>query len=206
MKNIFKKLKEKINDKNNINTELTFKILTLGESDVGKTALIRSFIKEKFIKNHLVKIGIDYHSKNIIIDDKKIKLNIWDTAGQERFRNITPEYYQGADGLALIFDISNGSSFEKIIDWLEQIVSFSNKDEIGLILIGNKINLEKKREIDKKRGEKVAEKFGIKYFETSPLTGEGINEAFEYLAKLILEMKKFSLCSKDDKNKLKNSY
>ena len=181
--------KEKNKDKNDDDKDYTFEILILGDSDSGKTAIIKRYVEDKFNKHHLSSIGVDYHIKNIKIDDKKIKLKILDTAGQERYRNITSQTYKNKDGIALIFDISDEYSFKLIIDWIEQIRDI-NEDEISLVLIGNKRSLENERVIEKEKGEEMAEKYGTKYFEVSALTGEGINEAFEYLAKLILKVKK----------------
>ena len=181
--------KEKNKDKNDDDKDYTFEILILGDSDSGKTAILKRYVEDKFDKHHLTSIGVDYRIKNIKIDDKNIKLKILDTAGQERYRNITSQTYKNKDGIALIFDISDEYSFNIIIDWIEQIRDI-NEDEISLVLIGNKRSLENERVIEKEKGEEMAEKYGTKYFEVSALTGEGINEAFEYLAKLILKMKK----------------
>jgi Ras-related protein Rab-1A len=183
-----------------IEPKYTFKILTIGESNVGKTCVLRRFVENKFLKTHLATIGIDFKTKNITVDDKEIKLKIWDTAGQERFRNITNQYYKGADGIILIFDITDQNSFDKIQDWINQINSNTQTDEIGLILIGNKKDLDSNRVITFKEGDALGKELGIKYFETSALSGEGIEEAFKYVAKEILKKKK--LDNNDDKGKI----
>ena len=164
----------------------TFKILTLGESGVGKTAILRRYVENKFEKHHLATIGIDYQSKTIKIKNKEIKLKIWDTAGQERYRNIASHAYKGADGIMLVYDITDEYSFSRITDWMEQINSNLSKNEIGIVLIGNKSDIED-RIIDKEKGEEKAKEYGIQYYETSALNGNGINEAFEGLAKQILK-------------------
>ena len=164
----------------------TFKILTLGESGVGKTAILRRYVENKFEKHHLATIGIDYQSKTIKIKNKEIKLKIWDTAGQERYLNLASHLYKGADGIMLVYDITDEYSFSKITDWMEQINSNLSKNEIGIVLIGNKSDIED-RIIDTEKGEEKAKEYGIQYFETSALNGNGINEAFEGLAKQILK-------------------
>ena len=164
----------------------TFKILTLGESGVGKTAILRRYVENKFEKHHLATIGIDYQSKTIKIKNKEIKLKIWDTAGQERYRNIASHVYKGADGIMLVYDITDEYSFSKITDWMEQINNNLSKNDIGIVLIGNKSDIED-RMIDTKKGEEKAEEYGIEFYETSALNGNGINEAFEGLAKQILK-------------------
>ena len=166
----------------------TFKILTIGESGVGKTCILRRFVENKFLKNHLATIGIDFKTKNLNIDNKEIKLKIWDTAGQERFRNITTQYYKGADGIVLVYDVTDDGSFEKIRDWMAQIQANTQKDELGFVLLGNKCDMEP-RVITEEQGNKMAEELKINYFETSALNGQGINEAFEQLARDIMKIK-----------------
>ena len=166
----------------------TFKILTIGESGVGKTCILRRFVENKFLKNHLATIGIDFKTKTLNINNQEIKLKIWDTAGQERFRNITTQYYKGADGIVLVYDVTDEASYEKIKDWMDQILSNTQKDEIGLVLLGNKCDVEP-RNVTEEQGLKLAEELKINYFETSALTGQGIKEAFEQLTIDIMKKK-----------------
>ena len=167
---------------------VTFKILTIGESGVGKTSILRRFVENKFLKTHLATIGIDFKTKNLNIDNQDIKLKIWDTAGQERFRNITTQYYKGADGIVLVYDVTDEASYEKIREWMEQILSNTQKEEIGLVLLGNKCDMEP-RNVTEEQGNKMAGELGINYFETSALSGQGINDAFEQLTRDIIKKK-----------------
>jgi len=167
---------------------VTFKILTIGESGVGKTSILRRFVENKFLKTHLATIGIDFKTKNLNIDNQDIKLKIWDTAGQERFRNITTQYYKGADGIVLVYDVTDEASYEKIREWMEQILSNTQKEEIGLVLLGNKCDMEP-RNVTEEQGNKMAGELGINYFETSALSGQGINDAFEQLTRDIMKKK-----------------
>ena len=169
-------------------SSVTFKILTIGESGVGKTCILRRFVENKFLKNHLATIGIDFKTKTLNINDQEIKLKIWDTAGQERFRNITTQYYKGADGIVLVYDVTDDASYDKIRDWMDQIVHNTQKDEIGLVLLGNKCDMEP-RNVTEEQGNKLAEELKISYFETSALNGQGINEAFEQLTRDIMKKK-----------------
>ena len=166
----------------------TFKILTIGESGVGKTCILRRFVENKFLKSHLATIGIDFRTKAVKVYGKAIKLKIWDTAGQERYHNITNQIFKGSDGIILVFDVNDDVSFAKIKDWIEQIKSNVSQDEISLILIGNKCDIEE-RVISKEKGQEMANDLKIDYYETSALNGTGINEAFEELTKLILKRK-----------------
>ena len=181
-----------------------FKILTIGESGVGKTCILRRFVEDKFLKNHLATIGIDFKTKTLNINNQEIKLKIWDTAGQERFRNITTQYYKGADGIVLVYDVTDEASFDKIKDWMDQILSNTNKDEICLILLGNKCDIEK-RSISYEQGKTLANELQVNFFETSAQTGQNIKEAFETLTADIMKKKKIGGDNKIDfkKNKKK---
>ena len=165
---------------------ITFKILTIGESGVGKTCVLRRFVENKFLKNHLATIGIDFKTKTLNINNQEIKLKIWDTAGQERFRNITTQYYKGADGIVLVYDVTDEASYEKIRDWMEQILANTQQEDIGLVLLGNKCDMEP-RNVTEEMGKKMAEELKVSYFETSALNGIGIKEAFEQLTRDIMK-------------------
>ena len=167
---------------------ITFKILTIGESGVGKTCVLRRFVEDKFLKNHLATIGIDFKTKTLNINNQEIKLKIWDTAGQERFRNITTQYYKGADGIVLVYDVTDEASYDKIRDWMEQILSNTQQEDIGLVLLGNKCDMEP-RNVTEEMGKKMAEELKVSYFETSALTGQGIKEAFDQLTRDIMKKK-----------------
>ena len=167
----------------------TFKILTLGESGVGKTCILRRFVENKFLKNHLATIGIDFRAKTIQINGYEVKLKIWDTAGEERFRNITNQYYKGADGIILVFDLTNFDTMNKIRDWYNQIKNNTSSNDIGLVLVANKSDL--KREVSNEECLNLSKELNIKLYETSALTGEGVNEIFEYITQEIISKKNY---------------
>ena len=179
---------------NSNTSNITLKILTIGESGVGKTCVLRRFVENKFMKNHLATIGIDFKTKTVQVAGSSIKLKIWDTAGQERFRNITNQYYKGADGIALIFDVTDRKSFEKIKEWMMQIRCNTQADEIGLVLMGNKCDFET-REVTLEDGEALGQELGIKYYETSALEGKNITDAFMYLTEEIMKKKNLNVNS-----------
>ena len=189
----------------------TFKILTIGESGVGKTCILRRFVENKFLKSHLATIGIDFRTKVLHVCGKDIKLKIWDTAGQERYHNITSQIFKGADGIILVYDVNDEISFSKIKDWIEQIMSNISQEEISLVLLGNKCDIEE-RAITKERGQEMADSLKVNYYETSALNGTGINEAFEGLTREIMKKKKvinsdgrtISLTSSSQRNKKDN--
>ena len=168
--------------------KLEAKVLTLGESTVGKTSILNRLIDNKISKNNLSTIGIDFKIKKITIGKVTIELKIWDTAGQERYRNITKQYFKGAEGILLIFDLTNRETFEKIYQWVEQLNNNITTNNISIVLIGNKKDLPD-REISFEEGTNRAKELNVEYFETSAKTGENINEVFINLSTKILEKK-----------------
>ena len=145
-------------------------------------------MENKFSKNHLATIGIDFKTKTISIKGYEVKLKIWDTAGQERFRNITNQYYKGADGIILVYDLTNKESMLKIKDWMEQIQQNTTSSEIALVLVANKVDLN--RVITNDESLSLSQQLKIKSFETSALSGDGIDDIFQYLTMEIINKKK----------------
>ncbi|XP_017732352.1 PREDICTED: ras-related protein Rab-10 isoform X1 [Rhinopithecus bieti] len=130
-------------------------------------------------------LGIDFKIKTVELQGKKIKLQIWDTAGQERFHTITTSYYRGAMGIMLVYDITNGKSFENISKWLRNIDEHANED-VERMLLGNKCDMDDKRVVPKGKGEQIAREHGIRFFETSAKANINIEKAFLTLAEDIL--------------------
>ena len=168
--------------------EYVIKILTLGDSGVGKTSIIQKFINDKFNQNMLSTIGVDFQSKVIIIDNIKVKLKIWDTTGQERFKTLTSQYYNGADGALLIFDITSKMTFDRISFWMNELNEKKKLNELGLLLIGNKIDLNDKRTVDKEEAEIFARENNINYYETSASKNININNVINDIAKQCLNI------------------
>jgi small GTP-binding protein len=161
------------------------KIMVIGESLVGKTALITKYTKNTFGGAYLTTVGIDFQDKFLNINGKEIKIELWDTAGQERFRNIAKNYFQSSDGFLLVYDLTKKSSFEKLDFWNEQI-SLNAPKETKYILVGNKKDLEDQREVKIEEGEDFAKKNNIKFYETSAKDGTNVINVFETLAKEIV--------------------
>ena len=162
-----------------------FKLLIIGEVSVGKTCLLLRYADDSFTQNHLTTLGIDFKTKFITINNSVIKLQIWDTAGQERFRTITKSYYKDANGIILTYDISNSDSLKNIQNWMK-LIEQNAEDGVCKILVGNKCDLEN-RVIQKEEGEKIAQDFGMKFFETSAKSDINVDEAFNCLVSMILE-------------------
>ena len=164
-----------------------YKILLLGDSTVGKTCFLLRYTDDTFLDLHMATIGLDYRLKTMILDDHRIvKVQLWDTAGQDKFRAITRNYYKGAGGIILIYDVTNIKSFENIKKWINEIKE-EISEKVTIVLIGNKIDNEGERKISKDQGEKLASEYGVQFFETSAKTGQGINESVFYLVQKIVE-------------------
>ena len=164
-----------------------YKILLLGDSTVGKTCFLLRYVDDSFLDLHMATIGLDYRLKTLILEEQKIvKVQLWDTAGQDKFRAITRNYYKGASGIILIFDVTNVKSYENIKKWINEIKE-EISEKVAIVLIGNKIDNVQERKISKEQGDKLASEIGVKFLETSAKTGEGINESVFFLVKKIFE-------------------
>ena len=167
--------------------ELFYKILILGDTSVGKTCVLTRYTDNRFEKNYLSTIGIDYKLKNIKLDNgKTVKLQIWDTIGQDRYRAVTKNYYKGAHGIILIYDITDRETFENVRNWIKSIKTEAD-EKVVVILVGNKCDFEEKRQVSKEEGEQLAQELNLPFFECSAKENKNINEAFNGLiAKLII--------------------
>ena len=187
--------------------DYVFKILTLGESSVGKSSIILRYTNGHFNQQILSTTGIDFRTKIIEYNEQKIKLVIYDTSGQERYRTIAANYYKNADGILFVYDITNENSLT-FKYWLEQIQEKSSVKSI--ILFGNKTDLEnveeekKERKITFEEGKKIADQYGLKLFEGSAKQGININEAIEELVGLIYKEKKIKAKGEKKEEKKQN--
>lgn len=162
---------------------LFMKIIVIGDSNVGKTALLYKFTQDKTIKHHDMTIGVDFGSKIIKVDENEIKLQIWDTAGQERFASITQSYCRNAMGIVIVYDITSKVSFDNIGKHLST-ASLQNPD-VTIMLVGNKKDLVEQRQVDPDEGKRCASVNKCLFIETSIVTNENVNECFHTLAQQI---------------------
>lgn len=168
--------------------DYSFNLLTIGETNVGKTTILQRFTDENFKKKHISTFGIDYKYKVITVDNQKVSLKIWDTAGQERFHVLTINYFNKSDGILLVYDVTDKNSFTKITDWMKEIHKKVDISKTALVLVGNKIDSE--REVSTEEGIELAKDLKVRFFETSAFENINISECFHYLASKLIQMKK----------------
>ena len=169
--------------------EMMVKIILIGDSGVGKTNIMSKFLKNQFMEESKATIGVEFGSKLFNHEGHKIKAQIWDTAGQEKYKAITGAYYKGSKGALVVYDITQKKSFENIEKWVNDL-KVAGDPKITIILIGNKSDLEDKRQVLKDQGEEKARSFGCAFLETSAYSGDNIEKAFNLMIKEIYE--KFS--------------
>jgi len=170
-----------------------FKISLLGETAVGKTSIVTIYTEKEFNINTLSTAGIDSCIKKKVFDNIEYTFKIFDTAGQERYKSLSNTTIQMADGFFMVFAVDDEKSYKRIINWIDFIDQHVTLEEKVLYLIGNKIDVEpEERKITKEEAEKFAKSKNAKYFETSALKNQGINEAFEEIFKEIYEKYKLS--------------
>ena len=169
-------------------TRKKFNVSLLGESQVGKTGMINAYFGKKLgDEASLSTIGIESYLDAKTFNEKEYKFKIYDTAGQERYRSISQSTIKITDGFILVFAVDNKKSFEHINYWYDSIKEVIDAKKKIIILVGNKIDLEK-RQVDKEEAFNFAKSKNMKYFETSAKTGEGIQEAFGELYKDVFDL------------------
>ena len=169
--------------------KIFFKIILLGDTSVGKTSFILRFCDGTFDVESIATIGIDRKNKFLKKDNKKIELQIWDTAGQERFRSITKNCFKGADGIILMYDVSNKKSFFGIKKWISDIKEATNINEIGFIVVANKSDIAKEEwEVDEEMKQKLMETENIKIMEVSAKNNINIDESIVNLVDSMIKL------------------
>ena len=164
--------------------DMQMKLLMIGDSGVGKTCLLLRYANDSFSPTFITTIGIDFKIKNIDIDGKRVKLQIWDTAGQERFRTITTSYFRGAQGILLLYDVTDRRSFESIRNWVSQIQQHADVN-VNKILVGNKCDMLDEKVVSTEEGQKLAREFGMDFFECSAKNNINVEPAFVGLGRAI---------------------
>ncbi|GAB5360417.1 hypothetical protein AAMO2058_000626100 [Amorphochlora amoebiformis] len=154
-----------------------FKFVIIGDTNAGKSCLLRYFLEKKFKKGTSHTIGVEFGSKVVTVAGKKVKLQIWDTAGQERFRSVTKTYYRGAAGCLLVYDITSRETYENLTTWLRDAKTLARPD-ITVVAVGNKCDRKNDREVSLLEASRFAQDNDLLFMETSALTGECVDEVF----------------------------
>mmetsp|Transcript_7027 Transcript_7027/g.10995 ORF Transcript_7027/g.10995 Transcript_7027/m.10995 type:complete len:207 (-) Transcript_7027:284-904(-) len=164
--------------------DMQCKLLMIGDSGVGKTCLLLRYANDSFSPTFITTIGIDFKIKNVEVDGKRIKLQIWDTAGQERFRTITTSYFRGAQGILLVYDVTDRRSFESIRNWISQIQQHADV-HVNKILVGNKCDMLDEKVVSTEEGQRLAKEFGVDFFECSAKNDINVEQSFLGLARAV---------------------
>ncbi len=174
--------------------EIQCKITFVGESNVGKTSLIQQYVNKVFDPNYLTTIGGDQLMKPIVINDKKINLNIWDTAGQERFRSINKIFLKNSKIVILVYDITNKKSFDKIVEfWYPKVIEILGNDII-IGLAANKSDLYELETINIEQVKQFAQEKNLIFKETSAMNHDCVESFFQELIQLFFEKNKDNIC------------
>jgi len=171
-------------------TESIFKVIVIGDPAVGKTSLLTKFATNKFEEKYLPTVGVSIVKEPIELKDMNATINLmfWDVAGQPQFYMLHRPYFNGADGMILVFDITRSSTFSNINNWYNSAVKYGLSG-IPRLLIGNKKDLKEERKIILPMAEHLSEKLNAPYLETSALTGETVKEVFNKIAELVFKYK-----------------
>uniref|UniRef100_A0A3P9N256 Calcium release activated channel regulator 2A n=1 Tax=Poecilia reticulata TaxID=8081 RepID=A0A3P9N256_POERE len=163
-----------------------FKVVLVGNSSVGKTSLLRSFCEGRFHPSTTATVGIDYSVKTLTLDNMQIAMQLWDTAGQERFRSMTKQFFRKADGVVLMYDVTVAESFAAVKPWLLNVQEAAGEG-IPILLLGNKMDMTREREVSFKDAEQLASENKVIFFEVSAYTGKNVTESLTHLARILME-------------------
>lgn len=165
------------------------KAVFLGDAGVGKSSIGQRFVSNKFSTNYEVTIGGAYMEQRVQLDSGNyLKFHLWDTGGEERFRAMTPLYYRDASAAILVYDITEMASFQSLSYWIKELDEKVKKDNMVLVLAGNKCDMNEKRQVFQDQAEKMAKENNMLFFEVSAMRGDGVPEMFKAMAERISKL------------------
>ena len=165
--------------------EYSIKLLVLGDLSVGKSSFIYRFIEDKFNTDSIPTTGLDLKTADLLINNKKVRVQLWDTVGQEKYKSITQNLILRVQGIIILFDITNKDSFNNLNEWIKTVREQAGNN-LAILLVGNKCDLEENRLVFKEEANIFAKNEKIKYIETSCKTGENIIKAIDYICEKII--------------------
>ncbi|KAG0169406.1 Ras- protein Rab6 [Apophysomyces sp. BC1015] len=166
------------------NTLRKYKLVFLGEQSVGKTSLITRFMYDTFDNTYQATIGIDFLSKTMYLEDRTVRLQLWDTAGQERFRSLIPSYIRDSSVAVVVYDITHRNSFINTSKWIDDVRA-ERGNEVIIVLVGNKTDLNEKRQVTPEEGEAKAKEHNVMFIETSAKAGHNVKLLFKRIAQAL---------------------
>jgi Ras-related protein Rab-7A len=174
-------------------SRLQLKVIVLGDSGVGKTSILNRFVKQEFSQSYRATVGADFLFKEFTVDGKELSLQLWDTAGQERFQALGNAFYRGTDCCLLVFDITNGDSFENIVSWKQEFLERSGNENTNfpIILLGNKCDLLAERKVSKEKAKEWADENKIIFDEISAKEDIRVEDAFIKAARLCMSREEY---------------
>ncbi|XP_018409443.1 PREDICTED: ras-related protein Rab-7a [Nanorana parkeri] len=170
--------------------KVLLKVIILGDSGVGKTSLMNQYVNKKFTNQYKATIGADFLTKEVMVDDRLVTMQIWDTAGQERFQSLGVAFYRGADCCVLVFDVTAPNTFKTLDSWRDEfLIQASPRDpeNFPFVVLGNKIDLENRQVTTKRAQVWCHSKNNIPYFETSAKEAINVEQAFQTIARNALK-------------------
>ncbi|XP_009892432.1 PREDICTED: EF-hand calcium-binding domain-containing protein 4B [Charadrius vociferus] len=180
--------KETLSNEERINSvpDRLFKIIFVGNSSVGKTSFLRRFCEDCFFPGTAATVGVDYNVKTVTVDNTRVVLQLWDTAGQERYRSITKQFFRKADGVIVMYDITAKDTFTAVKQWLISIEETTGEN-VPVLLLGNKTDNEKEREVPMGMGEHLAKDYNLIFYECSAYSGYNTKKSVLHLARILKE-------------------
>ena len=165
--------------------DLSFKLIFIGDSSVGKSCLTTKAVKNNFEEYYQATVGFEFLTFNMKVNDKVVKLQIWDTCGQEIYKSLISNFYRNSSLAVLVYAIDNKESFNHVENWLNDLKSQANED-VRIFLVGNKSDLEEDRKVSKEEGEKYKLDQHLDLFmETSAKTGQNARNVLVEAAKIL---------------------
>ncbi|NVM04609.1 MAG: GTP-binding protein [Candidatus Helarchaeota archaeon] len=183
--------KDEIKEESKHKKKFLYKTVIVGNSGVGKTCLLNRFVEDRFESKYKPTLGVDIKRYTYEYNSNtNFSFTAWDVSGQASFKSLRKVYYPNTQSFLILFDLSDRNSFQKVDNWLDEIHQYGNKNGVFL-LVGNKKDLQKERNITPEEGKQKADELGFDYFETSAKTGDNVTDLFRYVGQKLIERRMF---------------